>query len=418
MAKGDNPVPEPPVYRTIHLHISDSDGLGIESMIFFNHEDIEGFVSSNEHGTAHILNVPGHVRYFNLTINSLHYEELNTRVEIPADIEYDVPSLILYKIAVTLQKLKVVGQVLRKVNDERFTVIECSDFNLLARYLNGENIDPVLRQRVICGYNTLRVFTAFNVITIGLLIPNNYPDYYEQVAEFLDYCEEFGLYVELTAFSGPYQSFFTNDDAKIAHWENLKNCVRNSNNVLLELVNEGDQNANKDLPFDKLTRTTNGILSSHGSKGSESWPFEPHWDYATFHTNEASQWQRKVGHNAMEIWSGPTIANENRRSPDRYNQSYLGYDAAAGAALLCAGSCFHSVNGRSSNLWSGIELDNAIEWAKGAVSIPLTCQGLHYKHREDLENWPENSGYDPSKPTYLRVYQRGNQEEHIARIRF
>jgi hypothetical protein len=146
-----------------------------------------------------------------------------------------------------------------------------------------------------------------------------------------------------------------------------------------------------------------GVLASHGSNGSQAAPVMPPWDYGTFHTNGSSEEQRKVGHNAQELAPVPVLTNETSRYPEDgmwvgaslARQQQLAHDAAAGAALLAAGSCFHSVSGKSSVLWSADELVVARAWAAGARSVDLACQAGPYVHREDLEG-----------PNDLRVYER------------
>src|SRR5678810_691416 len=86
----------------------------------------------------------------------------------------------------------------------RFTVKECSDFNLLNRSEAGEDIAPILEQRAGLGFNVLRVWTAFNIDKIGTLIPVQRPGLYAHIPDFLQACANHGLYVELTAFTGPY----------------------------------------------------------------------------------------------------------------------------------------------------------------------------------------------------------------------
>jgi hypothetical protein len=160
-------------------------------------------------------------------------------------------------------------------------------------------------------------------------------------------------------------------------------------------------------PFHPL----HGFLCSHGSNGSQSQPIKPDWDYATFHTNGAFEENRKVGHNAMETWTGPTDTNETSRFPevgmwsgaDRQRQKDLAFDSAAGAALLCAGSCFHSVHGKDSTLFDADHVEVATEWCRGADSVDLSQQDQPYVHRQDLET-----------PGMLRVYQRGTA---IVKIR-
>ena len=161
------------------------------------------------------------------------------------------------------------------------------------------------------------------------------------------------------------------------------------------------------------------MVCSHGSNGSQAIPVRPAWDYEAAHFNDAFQWPRKVGHNAMGYTVGaealpasgkPVIANENTR-PDKDGNVNHFYDAAAGAALLCAGSCFHSASGKKSALFGqGPDRAFAEAWVAGAKSVPPACQDGAYKHRGDLEG--PNAG-----ATGERIYQRGNDPACIVRIR-
>jgi hypothetical protein len=186
--------------------------------------------------------------------------------------------------------------------------------------------------------------------------------------------------------------------------------VRTGGRVLLELVNEGDIPVNQ-IDMSKYRRPTS-VLASHGSGGSQSEPMLPTWDYGTVHYNDAPEWQRKTAHNPMEDVANkyhvPAMANENTRYCDRDTSLDHAYDAAAGAALLTAGSCFHSVCGKNSTLWSGAELEAARTWAAGARSVPLEFQHGTYIHRADLEG-----------PNDLRVYERrlADGRGHIVHIR-
>jgi hypothetical protein len=63
--------------------------------------------------------------------------------------------------------------------------------------------------------------------------------------------------------------------------------------------------------------------------------------------------------------------------------------------LLCAGSCYHSVRGKSSELWDGVELECAEAWVDGAKMIPLDFHTGQYHHRTDLET-----------PGIIRAYDR------------
>jgi hypothetical protein len=103
-------------------------------------------------------------------------------------------------------------------------------------------------------------------------------------------------------------------------------------------------------------------------------------------------------------WRGPTLTNETSRYPDvgmwagasLERQQQLAFDSAAGAALLCAGACFHSVQGKTSEVWDANTLAVAEAWVAGARSVSLDCQAGGYQRRDDLLT-----------DALLRVYQRG-----------
>lgn len=279
-----------------------------------------------------------------------------------------------------LPKLRVRGQFFETELGSKFTAIQCSDFNLLARYSRDEDIKPILKQRQSLGFNMLRVWTLMHLSQFG--IGDLDPCPYSTIKNFLKLCGRYGFYVEFTAYTSTFDP---------NHWLKLGEAVKGSPNVLLELVNENDQVANRIETggFSPIE----GVLCSHGSNGSGTWPVDPKWNYATFHTNGQSEEQRKVGHNAMEIWSGPTLTNETSRYPDvgmwagapLIKQSNLAYDSAAGAALLCAGSCFHSVNGKNSTPFDAKTIVVAKNWVEGAKSVDLNAQDGTYTHRADME---------------------------------
>ena len=286
------------------------------------------------------------------------------------------------------------GQFFKLSNGDRFTAIEHSDFNLLNRYQHGENIRGVLEQRSTIGFNMLRVWTAYDIVNIGTFLDIDY----SRIPSFVSLCADYGCYIEFTAYTG------VNDPI---HWESLIDASLNCQiKPILELVNELDQNTNEPDYLGRIFNLSDyqqapaSLLSCHGSNGSEhgpvgfiwipkptpedpnagEWFAEDVWSYATFHTNDASEWWRKVGHNAMELWSGPTLANENTRFDHDPNIIHA-HDAAKGAALLCAGSDCHTQAGKQSILLTGDELAWAIEWVKGAKEVNLECQqGPYTRH--------------------------------------
>lgn len=315
---------------------------------------------------------------------------------------------------VRLPRLVPVGSYFRLDTGERFTGIAVTDFQLYKKYLDGENIEEILADRA--GFNTHRVFLiAKNLFELN---PRLYSNYYEGIKPFCKLLAKHGRYVEFVAFAdGPL--VFNSDDEKRSYWERIILELQGETNVLLELVNENTQSANViDL---NLFNKPDGILSSHGSNSSQEEPIRPWWDYETFHTNDAYEWWRKVGHNAMEFSHGadgipashsPISSNENTRFPDKDHSEEHAFDASAAAALLIASSTFHCDNCRWSRLFSDDERRLANAWIAGSQSVPLACQLEEYRHRDDIEN-----NEDPSGKNLLRVYQNGSDDNCIVRVR-
>lgn len=302
------------------------------------------------------------------------------------------------------------------LDDQPHTLIEASDFSLFKRFLDGERIEPILSQRQGVGFNLLRVW-LLNQSVIGgrngvfngsRIHPEDDQDFYRELRAFVGVCAGFGLAVELTVFTQT-QTLMPKVEDQRKHWALTQDAVRGCGNVILELVNEMDAHDNATDPS-LLEMRPVGMLGCSGSGGADSPPPGPTWDYLAYHTNDLSEWQRKVGHNAME-WAdqhnAPCVSNENTRFPDRDANQNHAYDAARGGALLCAGSCFHSQSGKFSTLFTGQELVCAGAWASGAKSVPLGFQRGTYRHRQDLES-----------PDVIRVYSRTlDGAEYIVQIR-
>lgn len=299
----------------------------------------------------------------------------------------------------SLPRLVVEGRFFRQDTGTRWTGIETTDFNLFNRFLDGQDITPILRQRADAGFNLLRVWTDFDVCAdakcpdhqpIGRMIPATHPDYYTRLPDFLDLCARHGFYVELTAFTGRPDA----DEAKIAHWERLITALTSRPNVLLELINEHNVH-HKSLPYDRLRRPPTPILASHGSGGAGAEPRLPIWSYVTYHPGFGADWMRKAveeGTQAADRFGVPVLVNETTRFPDNDKSLEHAYDVGRGCALALAGCAFHSVAGKNSRLWDGHELALAREWARGARSVSLDCQRGELRQLDD--------------PHFLRVFER------------
>lgn len=314
--------------------------------------------------------------------------------------------------------LTVDGRFFR-VNGERWTGIQSSEFSLLKRFLEDEDIAPILKARADLGFNALRVWTlnesVVGKVYAGGIHPNQYPDFYDGVHAFAQECGAAGFCVELTAFTScvPLMPYVGD---QVDHWTRLQDAVRGQPNVLLELVNEWDWGHGENAPDRSLwSMRPSGILACSGSSTADAPPVEPVWDYVCYHSNGLNEWQRKVGHNTME-WADhfrmPGSANENMRYPDDDDSTIHAYDAAAGATLLTASACFHSQGGKYSRPFDDIETAAAASWVMGARSVPLEFQAGHYIHRSELE--------DHEQKTVLRAYERrlSDGRGHLVLIRY
>src|SRR5205809_5832629 len=101
--------------------------------------------------------------------------------------------------------LRVRGHCLEQENGQRWTGIECSDFNLFGRFCDGDDLTSILEQRAALGFNLLRVFTRYRLADAGIgdNTLSDHPDLYERLPDFLELVGSYGLHTRLTAYIGP-----------------------------------------------------------------------------------------------------------------------------------------------------------------------------------------------------------------------
>lgn len=330
------------------------------------------------------------------------------RVEYGADYKSTDQRIVVYPdVNVSVEKKPTIKPL--QINGAFFneTIIEASSFKLLKRFLDNENIAPVMDELVGLGFNTVRVFGMCRLMWD--LNPAAYVNFYSRLADFVDYAGSHGLYIEFVVFPD-CALVIPNTNDQLNHYAGVFQALKNKTNVLLELQNEADQTPNA-IDIQRFSRP-GGMIACHGSNGSQASPIRPWWSYETFHTNDASEWWRKDSHNAMEFSEGadqitashvPVLSNENTRFPDHDANVNHYYDAAAASALLCAGSCFHYVNGKESSPMTAQEQAGGKAHCDGAKSVDLSQRVFPYQHRAELEG-----------PADLRVYSRGSA---VVRIR-
>jgi hypothetical protein len=408
------PVPQPPKYRTVAIVIPDGVttgsayvddvGGGQRCELVAGYCDVTVHDAPTLQQTYVTVDAPGFTPYRQ---DAVRLPAGNVQVWTGTGCGMPSPSQCVNLPALTplaLPRLIVKDWYFVQENGVPFTVIGCSDFDLYRQFLmNGDvSIEPVLQQRASLGCNVLRVFGSFNG-ALGSFVPTTHGElWYAGLSRFARALAAHGLRGEFVVFADT-STWLPDPSAQVAHWNRTIDALRSETNILIEAVNEADQpiNRTEGLPAFPMPSTLN---SSHGSNGSGAWGVEPFWHWTAIHTNLEDEWWRKVGHNCYEIgwivpapngWRGPCYANENRR-PDQDAVLQHFFDAAAGAALLSAGSTFHSNEGKASQLFEGVTLDAAKAWIAGARSVPLYCQPQPYGRP------------DPPDPGDLRTYYRGS----------
>jgi hypothetical protein len=285
----------------------------------------------------------------------------------------------------------------------RWTSIACSDFTSIKAALEGVDQRWLLDDRAALGFNELRQWllneSVVGQVYAGGIQPKQYPDFYERVRRYWELCGSYGFAIEATAFTSCIP-LMPNVDDQVRHWERTQEAARGLAHVRLELVNEYDWGDGQNSPHESLwSMRPIGIIASSGSAVAGAQTATPVWDYGSYHSNGLSEWQRKCAHNAMEDVADkfhiPGTSNENMRCPDDDDNPLRFHDAAAGAALLCAGACFHSQSGKYSRPFDAIERACAQAWCDGARSVPLEFQAGVYARHDELNS-----------DTVLRAYTR------------
>lgn len=293
----------------------------------------------------------------------------------------------------------------------RFTIVESSEFAFYERVLREgyDVVKPVAEQLQALRFNFARIWLAN--ISVHHLIPTEWLDFYKRLPELVEFLARYGIYPDFTVFTQP-GDLMPSTQQQIDHLSRVYEALHDQT-CILSKVNENDVYPASRLSNEALAlRKPDGarFLVSNGSNGAGAQTVTPTADVGEYHSNDLSQWQRKVGHNAMEENADPlnvpTWASENTRSDkDGYNVVHA-YDAARNGSLLCAGSCCHTPEGKLAQPFMQ-SLEWARNWADGAQSVRLEFQDGQYAHFANEE-----------KPGIIRVHARvlnGEAERSIVR---
>lgn len=298
-------------------------------------------------------------------------------------------------------RLRVDGKVFRREDGSIFPWRGCSDFALFARFCRGEDIGPVLNERIGLGFNLLRVFGMFDRFGIGgpqasglgEFSPANTTGYYGKLRAFVDLMQSRGLRIEFVYFadadarSDGTGGLMTERAARQAHIDAIRSALLGTWGVAHELSNEAFKNFE-----DAESYTIDPALGvrAYGTKLPDG-AIPTVWkilDYLTPHDHDRKdEWPRTArGYGEIVDTLGvPVVADEpigfaevarpGSRATDPNDAAYF----AATMQMFASGSTFHSDDGVASRLFRPVQLEAAKAWAFGARWVPPEATLMPYQ---------------------------------------
>lgn len=175
-------------------------------------------------------------------------------------------------------RLHVDGLRLRADDNTEYIWAMMSGFRDYQRFLLGEDIRPIFQQARDLGANGRRVLGMFAWSDgPGPFIPQNHPDYYDRLPEFLRLAAAHGLYIQFCVFADTKLVMPTPAEQHV-HLARIGDLGAPHDNFLGQLVNENDSNDNG-VDIASFSKP-GGALWSSGSNGTGNNPPRPFWDYS------------------------------------------------------------------------------------------------------------------------------------------
>jgi hypothetical protein len=293
----------------------------------------------------------------------------------------------------------------RREDGSTFPWVGCSDFALFARYARGEDIAPILDERIALGFNLLRVFGMFDRFGIGgpqasglgEFTPATTPDYYRKLRAFIDTTQARGLRVEFVYFADADArpdstgGLMTDRASRQAHIDAVRAALMGTWGVCHEIANEAFKNFED---AESYTLDPALGLRAYGTKLPDGdiptvWPI---LDYLTPHDHERKdEWPRTVrGYGEIvDALRVPVVADEPMGFAEIFRPGSRATSAddaawfAAGMAMFASGSTFHSDDGVASRLFSPVQKEAAKAWAWAARWVPPEAQLAPYQRGGD-----------------------------------
>ncbi len=174
-------------------------------------------------------------------IVSARLDRPGTPLTCPVGAEvHDWESFDLKGDVADVRPLHIEGRFFKDDLGQRFQWRGCDGFDLLAKYLRGEDITLILKQRADMGFNVLRVFRFAAPPNAFALDPADHPDYFAQLRPFMDLLASYGLRAELTA--GDAQNIMPNQQDQQRHLNEVCAALQGQVNLFIETCNEPKKN--------------------------------------------------------------------------------------------------------------------------------------------------------------------------------
>ncbi len=282
-----------------------------------------------------------------------------------------------------LTRLHVNGHDFYDGNNNRVFIKGATDFLLYKKYLDGEDIKPLLAERAALGANCVRVIGMVN--SFSHWYPQEYGNrYYESLDFFCQLVEDYGMYVYFTIFADT-QIVMPDKVQQLNHYNKVITAFASVQNILIELVNEPYAHSNAtDDPF--IFPKPAGIIFFGGSYndalGDELRPVPPE-DAHDYHTPRDGKdnlleggfkWaadQAVNAHPEYKYRGKPVMSGEPQKFADpndpRKGGSTLSNPVnarmmAGSARGTACGIFFHTASGVFSTPYNQVEISCAQAW--------------------------------------------------------
>lgn len=296
------------------------------------------------------------------------YEGRSFQVVMPRDgagqIPVEMSKVTEQPIASSLSRLTAHREGFKNQEGERVSLSGVSAFMHYERFLNGEDIRPLLQQARDLGSNTIRVFGMAHYIPVNAgrraFRPADYGDrYFDAQAEFFSISAEYDQFVYWSVF--PDAELIGISDKK-AFLNREVECLKAAPNTVGELTNEQDAHSFNSVDPNSVDRPS-GVAFTSGSYGDIGGEQPYPWDFCDYHLPRGYPKHIKdacvVDHPNYIAGKGVMLGEPDRYGSDgntNHDQARLSAGASRESSL---GMIFHSTKGRESLLYDDQTLDIA-----------------------------------------------------------